>query len=561
MGTISVASERLPIRVVIATAICVTLLMVAWTLAWQSGNLSFGHGDAQTSMVTTGQGPVHGGPYLTDIPGKPRAGVYFEGRRLVAGYAGPSARYRRSCDGAVMDVGFMVGSDNLDLAALDAWRTRAPCNIYTRLSLVQVYDQDEKRPPLAAADRAGEAGTDPRRDWAGRLGSLQQGARSATVAFSGEDGAFSALLALQVMAGVERSSLWSLVDLQGREAALYTGGGTGPAYRSGRLATPDTDTRWLRDPQVALRSNPTVIGWTSSADTRSFFARGRVASRRGRFASTPMASFRIGVGGPSPVGSWARFGVVLWQAPLDPAEMEAAIAQVNRAMAFPVHFDAMAVMRGDSILYGAGAEGFDQRGPGWFLAQAMPTVELFDLGMKAQLLAHQIGPDFDAVVAPLLATSPYGPSRTAILWQSGTNDIGRAGRSAAQLIADSAAAVRQSRAALPGVHVLRSTLLPRDDAGWAVSKTSDGMSKEDARQAVNAAWRGGASGADRVIDIADPRSTMGAPRAPGDTAPRTAAGVPIPASLYADRLHPSSVGYASGLWQGFAEGLRAQRGQ
>jgi lysophospholipase L1-like esterase len=191
----------------------------------------------------------------------------------------------------------------------------------------------------------------------------------------------------------------------------------------------------------------------------------------------------------------------------------------------------------------------------------LPTVELFNLGMKAQQLSQQIGPDFAQTVAPLLATSPYGPSRTAILWQSGTNDIGIGGRSAAQITTDSAQAVRISRSALRGVRILRTTLLPRSDRGWTAGRVSDGMSREATRHTVNAAWRSGASGADVLLDIGDPASIMGAPGAPEDLSAHAAPGLPDRASLYVDRLHPSSVGYASGLWQALAAGLRSQLGQ
>lgn len=564
MGAISMASGRRPAWAAAWTNMAALLALIGLLALRIGGDLPAGLVDSQAAAVSLSQGVTGiggAGAYLADIPGKPRAGTYFEGRRLVAGYAGPAARYRRSCDGAVIDVGFAAGSDNLDLAALDAWRTAAPCNIYARLSLVQVYDQDGRQPPLAALDRTHESRSEPSRAWAGRFGSLHQGAQGAAVPFAVDDTSFSALLALQVMSSVERISLWSLADGKGGEAALYLGGGTGPAYRSGQAAAPDADMRWLRDPAVAIRANPSVVGWTSSPDARSVFARGTVATRHGRFRPAAMSSFRLGIGGPAPVASWARYGVVLWKVPLTPDEMQAAIAQVNRAMAFPVNFDAMAVMRGDSILYGAGAEGWDQRGPGWFLAKALPTVELFNLGMKAQQLAQQIGPDFTQTVAPLLATSPYGPSRTAILWQSGTNDIGIAGRSAAQLMADSAQAVRISRAALPGVRVLRATLLPRSDRAWITGVASDGTSREAARQAVNAAWRNGASGADLLLDIGDPASVMGALAAPGDLSPHAAPDLPDRASLYVDRLHPSGVGYASGLWQAMARGLQSQLGQ
>lgn len=536
-----------------AWAVMAALLALIVALALRiGGDLPSGLADISTVTVPPRATGPASGSYLADIPGKPRAGVYFEGRRLVAGYAGLAARYRRSCDGAVLDVGFAPGSDTLDLAALEAWRTRAPCNVYARLSLVQVYDQDGRQPPLAAIDRAYEGRTEPRRDWAGRLGSFHQGAQGAAVPFAGEDTSFSALLAVQLMASVERVSLWSLADGRGGEAAMYTGGGIGPAYRSGQAV----DGRWLREPGTAIRANPAVIGWTSGLTARSFFARGRVATEQGRFPTAQMASFRVGIGGPAPMASWARYGVILWKAPLAPAEMQAAIAQVNRAMAFPTAFDAMAVMRGDSILYGAGAEGTDQRGPGWFLARALPTVELFNLGMKGQQLAQQVEPGFADTVAPLLATSPYGPAHTAILWQSGTNDIGIGGRTAAQANADAAQAVRMSRAALPGVRVLRATLLPRSDAGWMAD-----AAKEAARLAVNAAWRKGASGADLLVDLGDPASVLGAPAAPADTTAHSAPGVPDRNILYVDRLHPSSVGYASGYWQAIAQGLRAQLGQ
>lgn len=555
--------ERRPAWTVAWAVAFVLLAMIGWLALRVSSQLSAGVADPQPVPVALSRGGPAGqnGPYLADVPGKPRAGVYFEGRRLVAGYMGHAARYRRSCDQAVIDIGFAPGTDNLDLAALDAWRREAPCNIYARLSLVQVYDQDGRQPPLAATDRDAEVRTEPSREWAGRLGSLHQGAQGASVPLAAEDGAFSTLVALQLMASVERVSLWSLADDRGNAAALYTGGGTGPGYRSGTAAAPEVDLRWLRDPAVAIRANPTVIGWTSDSTTRSFFARGAVATRQGRFRSTPMTRFSLGIGGPTPVASWARYGVVIWKATLAPAEMQAAIAQVNRAMAFPTHFDAMAVLRGDSILYGAGAEGWDQRGPGWFLAKALPTVELFNLGLKGERLAHQIDPGSGDMLVPLIAASPYAPSRTAVLWQSGTNDLGGGGRTAAQVIADGASAVRMCRAALPGVRTSRATLLPRSDPAWVSGTVSDGMSREAARQMVNAAWRKGASGADLVIDIADPASVMGAPGAPSDISAHAAPGVPVRASLYVDRLHPSSVGYASGLWQAMAHVLQAQLGQ
>jgi hypothetical protein len=543
-----------------ARAIIAALMLLAVPVAPRIAQpLPVGIEPASDPVVTLPRGGAGepAGPYLADIPGKPRAGTYFEGRRLVAGYAGYAARYRRSCDGAVIDVGFAPGSDNLDLAALEAWRTRAPCNIYARLSLVQVYDQDGRQPPLAAIDRAQEVRTEPSREWAGRLGSLHSGAQGAEVAFAAQDTAFSALLAVQLMAGVERAGLWSLTDGRGGEAALYTGGGLGPLYRSGPATAPETDRRWLRDPSVALRSNPTVIGWTSSAEARSFFARGQAATRMGRFRPAPMSRFRVGLGGPAPVASWARYGVVLWKVPLAQPEMQAAIAQVSRAMAFPTHFDAMAVLRGDSIIYGAGAEGSDQRGPGWFLSRALPIVELFNLGMKAQQLAQQIDPGSADPVAPLLAASPYGPAHSAILWQSGTNDLGIGGRTAAQLIADSAQAVRMSRAALPGVRVLRATLLPRADAAWV----NDGGAKEAARQAVNAAWRRDGGGADLLVDLGDPATIMGAPAAPSDSRAYPAPGLPDRGPLYVDRLHPSGTGYASGYWQAIARALQAQLGR
>jgi hypothetical protein len=558
-GTISMAWGGRPAWAIIA-ALTLLALPVALRIAQ---DLPAGIEAVSDPAVTLPRGgsAEPAGPYLADIPGKPRAGTYFEGRRLVAGYAGFAARYRRSCDGAVVDVGFAPGSDNLDLAALEAWRTRAPCNLYARLSLVQVYDQDGRQPPLAAIDRAQEVRTEPGREWAGRLGSLHSGAQGAEVAFAAQDTAFSALLAVQLMAGVERVGLWSLTDGRGGEAALYTGGGIGPVYRSGPAAAPETDSRWRLDPSVALRANPTVIGWTSSAEARSFFARGQVATRPGRFRSTPMSRFRVGLGGPAPIASWARYGVVLWKVPLAPAEMQAAIAQVNRAMAFPTHFDAMAVLRGDSIIYGAGAEGSDQRGPGWFLARALPTVELFNLGMKAQQLAQQVEPGSADPVAPLLAASPYGPSHSAILWQSGTNDIGIGGRTAAQLIADSAQAVRMSRAALPGVRVLRATLLPRADAAWIAGRVADGSAMEAARQAVNAAWRADKGGADLLVDLGDPATIMGAPAAPSDSRAYPAPGLPDRGPLYVDRLHPSGTGYASGYWQAIAHALQAQLGR
>ncbi|PCE41245.1 hypothetical protein COO09_16345 [Rhizorhabdus dicambivorans] len=549
----NMASQRRPAGPAVWVVLTALLALAGWFALRVGGELPTGI-EAEVPTVTLSHAAGGGtpGPYLADIPGKPRAGVYFEGRRLVAGYAGPAARYRRSCDGAVLDAGFAPGSDTLDLIALEAWRTRAPCNIYARLSLVQVYDQDGRQPPLAAMGAAAESRTDPTRAWQGRLGSLHSGAQGAEVAFAGDGNAFSALLAVQLMASVERVALWSLADARGGGAALTTGGGTGPAYRSGNAV----DTRWLRDPAVAIRANPTVIGWTGSAEARSFFARGQVATRQGRFPSAATERFRVGVGGPAPVASWARYGVVLWKAPLTPSEMQAAIAQVNRAMAFPTHFDAMAVAVGDSILYGAGAEGTDQRGPGWFLSRALPTVELFNLGMKAQQLAQQVGPSFGETVTPLLKSSPYGASRTAILWQSGTNDIGLGGRGAAELLADSAQAVRLSRGALPGLRVLRATLLPRADGGWM----ADGA-KEATRLAVNAAWRRDRGAADLLVDLGDPASVLGSPVAPRDTTAHAAPDMPDRNILYVDRLHPSGVGYASGYWQAMARALQAQLGQ
>lgn len=534
-----------------------------------------GHGqaslDGQDAEVTLSRSAPAGprGPYLADIPGKPRAGTYFEGRRVVAGYAGHAARYRR-CDGATLDVDFAPGSDNLDLAALEGWRVKAPCNAWARLTLVQVYDQDGRYPPLAATGGNAdiEDRTEPSRDWQGRLASLNTAKRPSEVAFSGTDTAFSALVALQVMAGIERVSLWSLADSRGNEAALTLGGGIGPTYRSGAAASPEVDQRWLRDPAVAVRANPSVIGWTSSPEARSFFSRGAVATRTGNFRTTAMTRFRLGTGGPPAVAGWQRYGVILWQASLTPDEMQAAIARVNRAMAFPVSFEGMLVARGDSILYGSGSEGGDQRGPSWFLAKALPTVELFNLGMKAQQLGQQLGPDFAAGPGALLSTSPYGPSRTAMLWTSGTNDIGMGGgppeqnmgRTAAQIIADSATATKLSRAALPGVKVLRTTLLPRADPTWIGTTSSDGMAKEQVRQAVNAAWAKGASGADLVIDLSGPGSLVGAAGAAADETAVSAPGIPMSDKLYVDRLHPSSVGYASGMMPAIEAALKQALG-
>lgn len=567
---VGMTAHRQPSRRALIAMVAGLLALIAW-LATQIGNdlpaeIVAASPDVTSSSTAAAAPP---GPYLTDIAGKPRAGTYFEGRRLVAGYKGPAARYRRSCDNATIDIGFLPGSDNLDIARLEAWRTTAPCNIYASLSLVQTYDQDGTHKPLAAVDTASEDRTEPFRAWQGRLGSLHMAGQGAAVPLAGNDTAFSALVAGQLMASAEVSSLWSLVGQQaGTEAALYMPGTIAPAYRSGGAA--DIDRFWQDNPTVAIRANPTVIGWTGAPDARTLFARGNAVSHKGRFAPMATSYFRLAASSLPPRGGWARFGVVLWTATLSVDEMQAAIAAVNRAMAFPSHFDAMVVARGDSILYGAGTEGTDQRGYGWFLSKALPTVELFNLGVKGQQLADQVQPGGGAgSVTALLSSSPYGPSKTVALWTSGINDLGSGrgppggnnGRSANDVIADFNSAMRLSRTALAGVRTMGTTLLPRTDSEWFATRAHDGMVKEDARKAVNAALLGGRSGADLIVDIADPRTTMGAPGATDDRGPYDAPDIGRSGDLYVDKLHPSSTGYASGLWQSVAAGLKRLLGE
>jgi len=562
-------SERQPSRAVLVAMVVGLLTLIAWLATRIDTQLPAEIMATSPEVTSSGTQAGPPGPYLTAIAGKPRAGTYFEGRRLVAGYKGPAARYRRSCDKATIDIGFAPGSDNLDIARLEAWRTTAPCNIYAWLSLVQTYDQDGTHPPLAAADAGSEDRTEPFRAWQGRLGSLHMAGQGAVVPLAGSDTAFSALVAVQLMSSMEVATLWSLGGHRaGTEAALYMPGTIAPAYWSGGAA--DVDRSWQNDPSVAIRANPTVIGWTAAADNRTLFARGNAVSHKGRFAPMAISQFRLAASSLPPRGGWARFGTVLWTSTLSETEMQAAIGQVNRAMAFPTHFDAMVVARGDSILYGAGTEGSDQRGYGWFLSKALPTVELFNLGVKGQQLADQVQSGGGAgSVTALLSTSPYGPSKTAVLWQSGINDIGSGrgppggdnGRSVGDVIADFTRAMQLSRAALAGVRTMGTTLLPRTDPQWFATRTHDGMAKEDARKAVNAALLAGRSGADLIVDIADPGKMMGAPGSTDDRGPHVAPDIGRAGDLYVDKLHPSSTGYASGLWQGIADGLKRLLGE
>lgn len=307
-------------------------------------------------------------------------------------------------------------------------------------------------------------------------------------------------------------ALWGLQAGGANIGGLYYGFGT---LNSAQFHDGSNNTLTTPAP-LALRSNPSAIGFTSSGTERRLYARETSGTYPGTSTSNVSDTFSLGFFNFG--GGWyfkgQRWGTALYPTALSQADTVLVRNAMTTMFAIPTAFTSRLILVGDSIVSGLQARA--SKNLSYLFSVAKPQTEIFNLGISGQTMADAYanrGSNENQ-----LFTGAYGAGKCLLLIASGTNDMGVSGQNDTQVYATLTNYVAAEKAV--GHKVLVVPVLPRTDGGW------DGT-KEGYRVTYRTRVNGNVAGADGVVDIADPATTMGALTAPDNT------------NLYADKLHPN----------------------
>jgi len=406
---------------------------------------------------------------------------------MISGYSGNLFRLRRASDNATLDVACATGSDLPDYAAIDTWR--AGSDTFVAL----IYDQLSAAASLTQATAANQ----PRFDTA-------QSARYAGGApfLLGEYGSDPSMLATgftlsrqnisylavgECIAPAQTNPLMDINDGTTLQQGFYPSGGSGRMSVFETAATNATVSAWLR-------SNPSVVGFTSTAAERRFFFR-ETNEAVAAGAAGAATGLRIGVN-PTITNnpSWKIWCVAIYPA-LSTGDMTTLIASAALAASIQTTFDRRIVFCGDSLAIGHQYAKYLRTAGGYYLFGSLAgSPEIVNRGIGGTTLATADTNYSSTSSASAIArfyTASYGAGKCALVIQRATNDLA-AGTTAAAAYTSASSIITKAKAT--GFLVGICPIISRGDAAYTAPVQAE-------RVSYNSAVSGNAGGADFIVPL------------------------------------------------------------
>jgi len=427
-------------------------------------------------------------------------------QRLISGYAGALFRLRRVSDSVEQDFSCATGGDYPDLAAITTFMGAST------LCVSKIYDQTGNARDLVQATTTKQPKFDPAYLYSNTSPFILDGVASSVVRTMVATG-----LTLDVIA----YSMFS--------ANLRIGSNTSSCGIAANSATPAAIaveyynsfvSGWVTSTQVTSAMNipvsPLIAGMTSSATAQVIYANGVTYSASNAKTTTAIDRVSIGefLGFTSLHGVYDWIGGAIYASTLSGGNAATISASLATATATPTAFDYNMLAQGDSIVAGTGQTN-NQNVTRWLYRSLSTAGNVFNHGSPGQTLAQMY------TNRTTIYPKYYTAARPSVVFvNGGTNDLITSGTAGATLYSGTTAPLITYLQGL-GYKVGIQTILPA--TGYTAPKEAE-------RQAYNALVIANSAGADYVLDGAS-HAVMGAVGANLDT------------TLYADGIHPTSLGY------------------
>jgi lysophospholipase L1-like esterase len=429
-------------------------------------------------------------------------------RRMVSGYNGNL--FELSNDGGTTKQSFAAaaGSDWPDYTAINTFKGAGT------LTVTKVYDQSGNARHLSTA--GGSIGYDPAQSLGGGapfhfINGGYLAVTDAGASFSSRDLSFAEVCANRTVGAIAQMGMFHVMNAGAEVIGCYLPyGGAQFIYDSAGTANQFSG-------NLVPRCNLSAIGVTANATGQTLFCRETTGTTGATLTAGTGTTFEWGRAFlfQQKLATRATLGMVLYPS-LSNTDMNSVLASYRTIFSVPTTFDSRILAKTDSIM----AADMCTNNVELFRQMSLHgTPEIFNLAIGGQALSDNIT-DYANISG--LFTSAYGAGKCLLLINGGINDL---------LVSTSGSTTYSRLTSLvssahgTGFKVVAATVLPTTTGAWTGAM-------ETQRGVYNTAVLGNAAGADQVVDIADTNTAMGALTAPNNT------------SLYADLIHPTTLGYS-----------------